>query len=98
LDVNICGTEGTLRIIDEDGEIKLYAGNRAARKLKEIKIAKNKQSVWRVEEEFINAVRGTEEVKFTDFTTAVQYMEWTDAVSASLRTGEKVHLPIDAVA
>ena len=35
---------------------------------------------WRVEEEFVNAIRGLEPVRLTDFDTGVRYMEWTDAV------------------
>ncbi len=32
---------------------------------------------WRVEEEFIGAIRGTEKVTRSDFYTGVQYMEFT---------------------
>ena len=52
-----------------------------------------KQGGWRVEEEFINAIRGLEPVTHTDFATAVKYMEWTDAVGKSMRTGDTVYLP-----
>ena len=44
-------------------------------------------------EEFINAIRGREPVTHTDFVTAVKYMEWTDAVTKSMRSGDTVHLP-----
>ena len=30
----------------------------------------------------------------TDFATAVKYMEWTDAVNLSARSGETVRLPL----
>ena len=59
-----------------------------------MKIPKSKQGAWRVEEEFINAIRGKEEITHTDFATAVQYMEWTDAVTMSLRRREVVKLPL----
>jgi hypothetical protein len=32
---------------------------------------------WRVEEEFIGAIRGTEKIRRTDFYTGMQYMEFT---------------------
>ena len=49
---------------------------------------------WRVEEEFINAIRGEEPVKFTDFAAALQYMEFTEAVVQSATTNRPVDLPL----
>lgn len=96
IDINICGTDGTLTLSDTSGTLRLMGGGRASRKLTEVRIPRAKALSWRVEEEFVNAIRGRESVRFTDFVTGVQYMEWTDAVSAALRTGEKIHLPLDA--
>ena len=62
--------------------------------MKILEIPKDKQSSWRVEEEFINSIRGLETVRRTNFTDAVKYMEFTDAVSESLQTGNSVNLPI----
>jgi predicted dehydrogenase len=45
---------------------------------------------WRVEEEFIGAIRGTEQVRLTDFATGVRYMRFTDAVNESAETGQRV--------
>ena len=73
---------------------KTTAGKRGDKRLKDVKIPKSKQGVWRVEEEFINAIRGKEEITHTDFATAVKYMEWTDAVTMSLRHREVVKLPL----
>jgi predicted dehydrogenase len=53
-----------------------------------------KRGAWRVEEEFVNAVRGREIVTHTDFVTAVKYMEWTDAVTLSMRERREVPLPL----
>ena len=75
----------------------LEAGRRGARDLKAVRIPKSKQGGWRVEEEFINAIRGTEQVQYTDLVSGLHYMEFTDAVSNAMRTGKKVHLPFDAV-
>ena len=96
IDINICGTQGTMNLSNMSGEMVLTAGNCSSRKLTEVKVPKNKQLFWRVEEEFVNAIRGKESVRYTDFVTGVRYMEWTDAVSAALRTGEKVFLPLEA--
>ena len=95
VDIYICGTEGTLRVSNETGELAVQAGKRGARKLSNVKIAKARQGSWRVEEEFINAIRGKEDVSHTDFVSGVKYMEWTDAVTRALRTGQRVMLPLD---
>ena len=73
---------------------ELWAGRRRNKRLRRVGIAPEKMGGWRVEEEFVNAVRGLEPVTHTDFVTAVKYMEWTDAVSLSARTGETVRLPL----
>lgn len=49
---------------------------------------------WRVEEEFVNAIRGLEPVTHTDFATGVKYMEFTEAVTRSMQTGRTVALPL----
>ncbi len=95
VDVGIFGTDGTMRLYQGNGEpMTLFAGRRGDDGLAEVSIDPAKKGGWRVEEEFINAIRGVEEVSHTDLTTAVQYMEWTDAVTQSLRTGQSVALPL----
>ena len=95
IDIYIFGSEGTLRLYQAPGgQTTLAAGKRGDKRLKDVKIPKSKQGVWRVEEEFINAIRGKEEITHTDFATAVKYMEWTDAVTMSLRHREVVKLPL----
>ncbi len=93
-DVYIFGTEGTLHLnVDKSGKQTLYAGTRDDDGLSEVKIDPAKAGGWRVEEEFINAIRGLEPVTHTDFVTGVKYMDWTDAVTQSLRQGSAVTLP-----
>jgi hypothetical protein len=53
-----------------------------------------KVGAWRVEEEFVDAIRGREAVTHTDFVTAIKYMEWTDAVTLSMRERCEVQLPL----
>jgi len=95
--IALYGTKGTLKITEGgNGEsaLVLWGGRRRNKRLRKVDIAPEKVGGWRVEEEFVNAVRGTEPVTHTDFATAVKYMEWTDAVSLSARTGETVRLPL----
>jgi predicted dehydrogenase len=93
-DVHLYGTEGTIRLAEGDGGLGLWSGRRGDNALQPIEIASEKVGDWRVEEEFINAVRGKEAVTHTDLVTAVKYMEWSDAVCMSLRSGETVNLPL----
>lgn len=50
------------------------------------------QAFCRVEEQFTNAVRGTEQVDMVAFETEVHYMEWTEGVLRSTQTGQEVYL------
>jgi hypothetical protein len=47
-----------------------------------------------VEEEFIGAIRGEEDVRLTTFEDGVRYMEFTEAVSRSARQGRAIDLPL----
>src|SRR5262249_16938475 len=82
------GTDGTLRV--EVGPRRLSGGRRGDKALAEIAIPAAQRIGWRVEEEFVNAVRGREQVTPTSFQDGVRYMEFTDAVSRSAATGQTV--------
>ena len=86
------GTEGTLKL--DASSMELYAGRRGDDQLIEVKVPPEKQGAWRVEEEFINAIRGLEKVTHTSFDDGVKYMEFTEAVTRSAQSGAKVHLPL----
>lgn len=86
------GTDGTLFI--ESPGMALYGGRRDDGEISEIDIPADEQGAWRVEEEFINAIRGAEEITHTNFADGVRYMEFTEAVTISAQSGEKVHLPL----
>jgi len=86
------GSEGTLRL--DTAELKLYGGCRGDAELKELAIPTEKRGGWRVEEEFVNAIRGKERVTRTSFEDGVRYMEFTEAVIRSARSGEAIHLPL----
>ena len=74
-----------------------WSARRAAAGSAPLAIDPAKQGGWRVEEEFVNAIRGNEPVTHTDFVTGTKYMEWTDAVAESLRTRCEVKLPLLSV-
>ena len=86
----IYGSQGTL--VYEDGD--LLTGARDADSLQPVAIPEHEKGAWRVEEEFVNAVRGQEEITHTDFATGVKYMEFTEAVTRSMQSGQTVQLPL----
>ena len=103
VEIYICGTSGTLRLRSTPGAprplrssdaLVLEAGRRGERGLSRVRIPKSRQGAWRVEEEFVNAIRGIEPVTHTDFESALAYMEWTDAVTRAMHTGTRVALPL----
>ena len=99
LDLWLHGTDGVIRVestnFTDPGKpsFRLTGAKRGDSELVEIEVAEEKRGGWRVEEEFVNAIRGLEPVTHTDFTTGVKYMQFTDAVSQSVTTGELVRLP-----
>ena len=89
------GTEGTLRL--DAGTMALSGGRRGDDGLSEIEVSPENEGGWRVEEEFINAIRGLEPVTHTSFEDGVRYMEFSEAVTRSAQSGKKVHLPLSSV-
>tara|TARA_Y100000590_G_scaffold164413_1_gene188387 strand:- start:312 stop:1361 length:1050 start_codon:yes stop_codon:yes gene_type:complete len=91
----IYGTEGTLHVdASNQADIKLFGGRKSDSGLSEISIKPELGGAWRVEEEFINAIRGIEEITHTSFQDGVRYMEFTEAVTRSSQSGEKIYLPL----
>ena len=86
------GTEGTLHL--DAGDNGLYGGRKGDGELSEMLISAEKRGGWRVEEEFISAIRGLEPVTHTNFEDGVRYMEFTEAVVRSSQSGETVYLPL----
>jgi predicted dehydrogenase len=86
----IYGSEGTLRI--EPGAKRLSGGRRGDKALAEITIPPSQRIGWRVEEEFVNAIRGREKIGLTTFEDGVRYMEFTDAVAKSAASGQAVEV------
>src|SRR5438093_1190230 len=89
-EVWIFGADGTLRL--EADAKRLSGARRGERELREIPIPAERRVGWRVEEEFVNAVRGREKVSHTTFEDGVRYMEFTDAVAQSLALGRAVEV------
>ena len=89
-EIYLFGVEGTLRYAQN----KLFGGRRGDTALAELAIPAGEQGGWRVEEEFINAIRGLEPVTHTTFEDGVKYMEFTEAAIRSAAEGRAIHLPL----
>ena len=90
-DTWIFGSEGTLHV---DNALNIFVGRRGDRELAAYPNPPEGQARHRVEEEFINAIRGIEPVTQNTFEIGVRYMEWTEAIYRSARSGTAVSLPL----
>lgn len=86
------GSQGTLHY--DQASDKLFGGRQGEKTLQEISVAPEKAGKWRVEEEFVGAIRGQEKIQFTTFADGVKYMEFTEAVHRSAVSGQIVTLPL----
>ena len=89
----IFGSEGTVRV---DREQNIFVGHRGEKELAPYPNPPEAQAHHRVEEEFINAIRGIEPVKMNTFEIGVRYMEWTEAIYRSAESGTATDLPLSA--
>ena len=62
--------------------------------MSEIANPPEEQYAWRVEQEFIGAIRGEETIVHTPFDVGVHYMEFTEAVTRSAQSGQAISLPL----
>jgi len=92
--IHLYGTAGTLRCEFAPQE-RLCGAAAGEPRLREIPIPEAMAGGWRVEEDFVAAIRGECPVQFSDFVSGVRYMEFTEAVDRSAKTGEEVRLPLE---
>ncbi|WDE95330.1 Gfo/Idh/MocA family oxidoreductase [Lentisphaera profundi] len=86
----IFGSNGTAHLDLKNDQLLL--GKKGDTELQLHNFTPPADAIWRVEEEFINAIRGTEKINLTDFDTAFQYMKFTEAVTLSLQEDKRIHL------
>lgn len=84
------GTRGSFKLEGGKGWIALGDD----KSFRELEVAPEKQGGWRVEEEFVEAIREGKPVTHTNFEDGVKYMEFTEAVQQSMREGRRVDLPL----
>jgi predicted dehydrogenase len=89
-EVFVFGSDGTLRFAAN----KLFGSKRGDKELKEIKIPAKEEGSWRVEQEFVDAVRGRAVIRLTTFEDGVKYMEFTEAAVRSMAEAKAIPLPL----
>lgn len=89
-EVLLCGSEGSLRFAD--GE--LWGARRGESALSRIEIPAAERGAWRVEEEFIQAIRGRECITHTRFEDGLKCMLFTEAVATSIAERREVAVPL----
>lgn len=94
LQMHLYGSSGTIKISFLDDDDVVQVGRKGDSHLRTLAIPEAKLGRWRVEEEFIAAIRGEEHVRLTDFATGLKYMEFTEAVLRSAEQGQAVRLPL----
>lgn len=91
--IHLFGSLGTIKIVFGEHD-RVFVGRKVDTELREITIPPEKLGGWRVEAEFIAAIRGEEKVRRTDLAAGLQYMEFTEAVANSALSGLPVSLPL----
>ncbi len=87
----IFGSEGTIHV---DGEQRIFLGRRGDQALAEVANPREQQAAHHVEEEFVNAIRGREQIAMNTFEIGVRYMDFTEAIHRSAASGSTVQLPL----
>ncbi len=91
--IHLYGSSGTVKVTFGTQE-RVYIGRVGDAQIRELVIPPDKVGGWRVEAEFIGAIRGEEPVVYTDFPSGVRYMEFTEAVARSAASGLPIDLPL----
>jgi predicted dehydrogenase len=93
--IHLYGSLGTIKVEFGPGNVeRVWAGRLGASALQEWEIPAEHRGRWRVEEEFVRAIRGEAPVRCNTFEIGVQYMEFTEAVARSAQAGQPVSLPL----
>jgi predicted dehydrogenase len=86
----LVGTLGVLRVDMAGSRLEIAPAGTAD--FAEVAIPDDERWSWRVEADFVAAIRDGEPVRLTDFATGERYMAFTDAVHEADRAGRRVAL------
>jgi len=86
----LVGTGGVLRVDMAGSRLEMAPAGAAA--FDEVAIPDGERWTWRVEADFVDAIRHGTPARLNDFATGVRYMRFTDAVHEADATGRRVAL------
>ena len=89
-DIEMHGTEGAFKL--QNGAAWI-AGDGDS-EFRQLVVLDEDRGGWRVEADFVEAIRDGADVTHTSFAEGVKYMEFTEAVQISLNEGGRVQLPL----
>ena len=91
--IHLYGALGTIKVIFGEHD-QVYVARSGDKQLRLVTIPPEKLGGWRVEAEFVGAIRGEEPVKRTDFAAGLRYMQFTEAVARSATNDQTITLPL----
>ncbi|MGD9853481.1 MAG: Gfo/Idh/MocA family protein [Planctomycetaceae bacterium] len=91
--IHLYGSRGTIHVEFEPEE-RVLVGHHGDATLRPVDIPGELTGGWRVEEEFIGAIRREEPVALTDFSRGETYMQFIEAAARSSGSGAAVDLPL----
>jgi predicted dehydrogenase len=89
----IYGTEGTIRYLQ--GSDTILAGKAGDSALKPVEVSASEAREWTVEADFVNAIREGKRAVEPSFWDGLKYMEMTEAIFRSAKTGQTVEMPFE---
>lgn len=92
--IHLYGSGGTIKVMFGPGNAeRLYAGRPGDSQLLDLEVPLSELGRWRVEEEFVRAIRGLEPVRLNTFEVGLRDLTFTDAVMRSAQGGQPVDIP-----
>lgn len=73
----------------------VWVAQEGDKELRPLEVPDLPRNGWRVEEDFVDAIREGKAVTHTSFADGVKYMQFTEAVQRSMREGARIDLPLD---
>jgi predicted dehydrogenase len=95
--IHLYGSRGAIKVnFLPNGEERILLGHAGDDRLKPVEIPEDLRGGWRVEADFVGAIRGEHPIGLNDFATGVRYMEFVEAVALSAERNAPVTLPLSA--
>jgi predicted dehydrogenase len=91
--IHLYGSLGTIKMVFGEHD-QVFVSRIIDSEMRPVTLPAESLGGWRVEAEFIGAIRGEEAVKRNDFATGLRDLEFTEAVALSATNSRSVSLPL----